>query len=124
MFSPTESFAGTDYHLVQVVKLSNLAGVYVEDPRLPRVPLRAGIALGLLGSSFYDRAQGEIDTTFALAASPYLGYDRRLSRRWSVGALARLTLYRSLFGDTPASATTTGVLPSLMVAFAILDGRR
>jgi hypothetical protein len=94
-----------------------LVGAFVEDPRLPRVPLRAGIALGLLGSSFYDTAQGRIETTFAFAASPYVGYDHRLSKRWSVGALARLTLYRSLFGDSPASATTTGVLPSLLAAF-------
>ena len=41
VFSPTESYAGTDYHITQAVKLSNLVGAFVEDPRLPRVPLRA-----------------------------------------------------------------------------------
>lgn len=119
--SLNESFAGTDYHLTRTLKLSNLVAAFVEEPRLPRVPLRAGIALGLLASSFLDLAQEQISTTYALAASPYLGYDRRLSKRWTVGALARLTLYRSLFGEIPASATTTGVLPSLMAAFTFVD---
>jgi hypothetical protein len=120
VFSLAESFAGTDYHLMRVVKLWNLVGAYAEDPRLPRIPLRAGIALGFVASSFLDAAQEQIDTTYAVAASPYLGYDRRVWRRLSVGALARCTLYRSVFGDNPASATTTGVVPSLMVTFRLV----
>jgi hypothetical protein len=122
VFSLTESFAGTDYHLTHVVKLWNLVGVYAEDPRLPRIPVRAGIALGLVASSFLDTAQAQTDTSYALAASPYLGYERLAWRRWSLGVLARCTLYRSVFGDTPASATTTGVMPSLMLTVARVRG--
>ena len=119
LFSPTESFAGTDYHLEQVVKLVSLVGPFIEHPRLPYipVPVRAGIAIGAVTSSFLDTVQTQTQTTLSLAASPYVGYDRRLSKRWSVGALVRVTLYRSVLGDTPPSASTTGVLPSLLAAF-------
>ncbi len=122
VFWLTESFGGTDYHFMRVVKLWNLIGAYAEDPRLPRVPVRAGMALGLVASSFLDRAQAQSDTTYALAASPYLGYQRRVWRRWSLGVLARCTLYRSVLGETPESGRTTGIVPSLMVTFTPVGG--
>jgi hypothetical protein len=117
VFSLTESFAGTDYHFQQVAKLSNLVGAYAEDPRLPHLPIRVGIAVGAVASSFLDTAQAATETTWALAVSPYVGYDHQLSKRWAVGAIARVNVYRSLFSDTPSSATTTGLLPSLLAAF-------
>jgi hypothetical protein len=117
VFSPTESFAGTDYHLEDAIKLTTLIGPFVEDPQLPRIPVRVGIAVGVVASSLRDTSQYQSETTVALALSPYVGYDRRLSRRWSVGALARVTLYRSVLGDTPPSAATTGVLPSMLASF-------
>lgn len=117
LFSPTESFAGTDYHLEQTVKFVSLVGPFIEVPRLRRIPVCAGVAIGAVSSSLLDTFQTESLTTFSFAASPYVGYERRLSKRWSVGALVRVTLYRSVLGDTPPSAATTGVLPSLLATF-------
>lgn len=117
LFDPTESFAGNSYRLTDQADVVCLTGVFVEDPRLPRVPVRAGLALGAVTSLLYDHAQDQVQARLGIGVSPFLGYDRRLSGRWQIGVLARVAFYRNVAGDIPSSATAGGLVTSLMVAF-------
>lgn len=114
-FGPEESFAGTAHELKYITKIVNMLGAFAEHP-LPLRALRVGIALGGVASTTRDDAyQHNSATRMGLGLSPYVGYDRPMSSGWSVGVLARLILYRASFNDTPSSATSAGIWPSLLI---------
>ncbi len=117
LFDPTESFAGTTYDLTDAVELLTLAGAFIEDPQLPHVPVRAGIALGAVASLLFDQAQQQLQPRLGIGISPYLGYDRRVSGRWRMGLLGRMTFFRNVAGDMPSSATAGGLMTSLLLTF-------
>jgi hypothetical protein len=117
LFAPSESFAGNSYELTDEVDLVVFAGAFVEDPRLPVIPVRAGIAVGAVTSLLLDQAQDQLQSRLGIGISPYVGYDRRVSGRWRAGLLARTTLFRNVAGDAPPSATAGGLITSLLVTF-------
>jgi hypothetical protein len=118
LFAPTESFAGVSYHLTDQIDLISLAGLFVEDAFLPRLPLRAGISVGAVVSTLFDEAQQQRQTRVGVGLSPYLAWDRRLSGRWRAGLLARTAIYRNVSGDLPSSASAGGVVTSVLLTFA------
>ena len=117
LFDPTESFAGNDYQLTDVADVVCLTGVFLEDRRLPRVPVRAGLAVGAVTSLLYDHAQDQVQTRLGVGFSPYVGYDRRVSGPWWIGLLARVAFYQNVAGDIPSSATARGLVTSLLLTF-------
>jgi hypothetical protein len=112
----TESYLGGSYPLVDTLHFIDTLSV-IADYTLWRYPLlHVGGGLGLMAATDVDTHMGSTTTDWGFALSAHAGYSRRLGRGWSIGGMGRLTFYR--FGsDTPPTATSVGILPTLLLSF-------
>jgi hypothetical protein len=114
----TESYRGGSYELADTLHVVETLGALVDYSfaRVPRV--HAGGGLGLMAATDADTHMGGTATHLGGALSAHAGYARPLRRGWSVGAMARLTVYRFGSDRPPPPSTSVGVLPVLLVTFA------
>ncbi len=112
----TEVYRGGSYPLVDTLHFVDTLSAIVDDTlwRHPRFHVGGGV--GLLAATDVDTHMGSTATNWGVALSAHAGYSRPLGRGWSLGAMARVTVYR--FGsDAPPPASSLGILPALLVTF-------
>jgi hypothetical protein len=113
----TESYRGGSYPLVDTLHFVDTLSA-IADYTLWRYPrLHAGGGVGLMAMTAVDGHMGSTATSWGFALGAHAGYRRPLSHTWSIGVMGRVICYR-FASDTPRpSATSTGVLPSLLLTF-------
>lgn len=77
-----------------------------------------GGGLGVVAVTDVDTNLGANTTSWGWAVALHAGVERRVSARWAIGLLGRLTIYRFGTDTPPPSSTSTGVLPTLFVTLA------
>jgi hypothetical protein len=80
--------------------------------------LHEGAGIGIAAVTDLDTHMGSTQTNFGLVAEAHIGYERLVSKRWSVGGVLRLSFFHYL-SDTPRpAASSLGVLTTLLASFA------
>ena len=84
----------------------------------PRRGFHFGGSVGVLAASNLDTFYGTISTGWGAAVSGHVGYEISFSKRWSVGVLAGLAVYRYWESEAGVSSTSDGLLPTLALSFS------
>lgn len=113
----TEHYRGGSYELAGTLHVIDTLSAVIDYAFWRQPRFHAGGGLGLMAATDVDTHMGSRATNLGFALSAQAGYRRPLARNWSVGAMARLTLYRFGSDQPPPSSTSVGVLPALLVTF-------
>ena len=111
-----ETTLGATYPLDDTLHFVDTLSALVDFYPSPRRGLHFGGSLGLAAITELDTHMGGTQTSFGFAAALHAGTALFVSRRWSVGGMARLGFHRSGSDTPPPDATTTGLLASLLLA--------
>ncbi|HLK88414.1 MAG TPA: hypothetical protein VKZ18_00890 [Polyangia bacterium] len=113
----SESFEGGSYTLPDTIHFLDTIGALVDRDLGGRYGGHLGAALGLMTVSELDTSFGSFATSWGFAASVHGGIEPVVRGRWRMGVAGRLTLYRYGSDDPPPSATSWGLLSSLLLTF-------
>ena len=117
VFNRSESYLGGSYQLTDTLHLLDSLSA-IADYTLWRKPrFHCGGGLGLLVATDVDTHMGSTGTNLGFALSVHAGYRRRLARDWSIGVMGRLTFYGFGSQTPPPSASSIGLLPTLLLTF-------
>jgi hypothetical protein len=116
IFDRTESFRGASYTLGDTLHLVDTLTALVDYYPDPWCGLHFGGGVGIVAVTEQDTYIGGHQTGWGVTGAAHIGKEVFFSNRWSIGALARLQIYR--YGSTDATASTSlGFVPTVMLAF-------
>jgi hypothetical protein len=113
-----ESYRGSTYVATQTARLLDTIAVFVDDVPNPRRGFHFGGSVGVLAASNLDGFYGTVSTGWGAVVSGHVGYEVSFSKRWSVGVLAGLAVYRYWDSEAGVSSTSDGLLPTLALSFS------
>jgi hypothetical protein len=111
-----ETTLGMSYSLTDTMHFVDTLSALVDFYPDPRRGLHLGGSLGLAAITEVDTYMGGAQTSWGLAGALHAGYERFVSKRWSMGGLARLAFHHYGTDTPPPAATANGVLFSLLCA--------
>ena len=117
-FNRSQSYLGVSYALSNTLHLANTLSAIADYAPRARPWLHLGGGLGVVAVTDVDTNYGANNTSWGWAVALHAGVERRVSARYAIGLLARLTIYRFGSDTPPPSSTSTGVLPTLLVTLA------
>jgi hypothetical protein len=115
IFNRNETTAGVTYALDDTIHFVDTFVALLDLYPKPR-GFHGGGGLGITAVTEVDTHMGSTETSFGLAGEAHVGYERFVSRRWSVGGLVRLSLFHYLTDTPPPAASSTGVLTTLLAS--------
>ncbi len=113
-----ETTLGTTYKLDDTLHLIDTATGLVDFYPDPSRGLHAGGALGIAAITDVDTHMGGSQTSWGPVVALHVGWERFVSRRWTAGAMLRVTLYHYGTDTPPPEASATGLLTSLVLTIA------
>lgn len=111
-----ETTLGRSYDLTDTLHFVDTLSALADFYPNPRRGFHVGGSLGIATITEVDTYMGGSQTSWGFAGALHGGYERFVSRRWSLGGLARLAFHTYDTDTPPPHATTTGVLFSLLFA--------
>ena len=113
-----ETTLGMTYKLDDTLRLIDAAGALVDFYPDPSRGLHAGGALGIAAITDVDTHMGGAQTSWGPLVALHVGWERFVSRRWTAGAILRLSLYHYGTHTPPPDASANGLLSSLLLTIA------
>ena len=111
-----ETTLGMTYALTDTMHFVDTVSALVDFYPDPRRGLHFGGSVGFATITEVDTYMGGAQTSWGLAAALHAGLERFVSRRWSLGGMARLAFHGYGTDTPPPAATANGLLFSLLVA--------
>ena len=111
-----ETTQGMTYPLTDTLHFVDTISALVDFYPDARRGLHVGGSVGFATITEVDTYMGGAQTSWGLAAALHAGHEWFVSRRWSVGGMARLAFHSYGTDTPPPAATANGLLFSLLVA--------
>jgi len=111
-----ETTLGMTYPLTDTLHFVDTISALVDFYPDALLGLHVGGSVGFATITEVDTYMGGAQTSWGLAAAVHAGHEWFVSRRWSVGGLARLAFHSYGTDTPPPAATANGVLFSVLAA--------
>jgi hypothetical protein len=118
IFNRREIYRGQTLELPSTLHLVDVFALLVDHAPRVRGFVHFGASLGFLVVSELDTYDGQTNSNWGLVSALHVGTDPFRAGRWSIGVLARLSVYRYGSESPPPAATIRAVLPTLLIAFS------